>query len=107
MGTPPQDLPILSAHPVGSDRTGFTLPADWKGREVFIVFDGVDSAFYLWINGRKVGYSQDSRTPAEFRITSYLQDGENILAAEVYRYSDGSYLEDQDFLRLSGIFRDV
>lgn len=108
MGTPPQDFTNFEArNPVGSYRTGFTLPADWKGREVFIVFDGVDSAFYLWINGRKVGYSQDSRTPAEFRITSYLQDGENILAAEVYRYSDGSYLEDQDFWRLSGIFRDV
>ena len=67
----------------------------------------MDSAFYLWINGKKVGYSQDSRTPAEFDITPYLQPGTNLLAAEVYQYSDGSYLEDQDMFRMSGIFRDV
>lgn len=108
MGTPPKDFTNFEArNPVGSYRTVFTVPAAWKGREIFIVFDGVDSAFYLWINGQPVGYSQDSRTPAEFRITPYLQDGETILAAEVYRYSDGSYLEDQDFWRLSGIFRNV
>ena len=74
---------------------------------MFIQFDGVDSAFYLWVNGQKVGYSQGSRTPAEFDITDYLKPGENMLAAEVYRYCDGCYLEDQDFWRLSGIFRDV
>jgi beta-galactosidase len=94
-------------NPVGSYRTTFIMPDSWKGRETFLVFDGVDSAFYLWVNGRKVGYSQDSRLPAEFNITKYLKDGENILAAEVYTYSDGSYLEDQDMWRLSGIFRDV
>lgn len=94
-------------NPVGSYRTRFTLPAEWSGKQVFIVFHGVESAFYLWINGRKVGYSQDSRLPAEFNITQYLKPGENLLAAEVYRWSDGSYLEDQDFWRLSGIFRDV
>jgi len=83
------------------------VPKDWDGRQVFIHFEGVASAFYLWINGQKVGYSQGSRTPAEFNITKYLKPGRNILAAEVYRWSDGSYLEDQDFWRLSGIFRDV
>ncbi len=94
-------------NPVGSYRTTFTVPSDWAGRQAFIHFDGVASAFYLWINGQKVGYSQGSRTPAEFNITRYLRSGENILAAEVYRWCDGSYLEDQDFWRLSGIFRDV
>ena len=108
MGTPPDDYTNFKArNPVGSYKTTFTIPPNWKGREVFINFDGVDSAFYLWVNGKKVGYSQDSRTPAEFKITEYLKDGKNSLAAEVYRYSDGSYLEDQDFWRLSGIFRDV
>ena len=94
-------------NPVGSYRRTFTLPEDWAGRHVFLHFEGVDSAFYLWVNGRKVGYSQGSRTPAEFNVTPYLKPGQNLLAVEVYRYSDGSYLEDQDFWRLSGIFRDV
>jgi beta-galactosidase len=94
-------------NPVGSYRTEFEIPAKWKNRQVFLHFDGVRSAFYLWLNGKKVGYSQDSRTPAEFDITKYLRIGKNVLAAEVYRYSDGSYLEDQDTWRLSGIFRDV
>ena len=94
-------------NPVGSYRRTFTVPNDWKGRRIHIVFDGVDSAFYLWVNGKKVGYSQGSRTPAEFDITPYLKPGENVLAAEVYRWCDGSYLEDQDFWRLSGIYRDV
>jgi len=92
---------------VGSYRRTFTLPASWQGRQVFIHFDGVESAFYLWVNGRRVGYSQGSRTPAEFNITPYLRPGENILAVEVYRFSDGSYLECQDYWRLSGIFRNV
>ena len=94
-------------NPVGSYRRTFTVPKAWDGRETFIHFDGVASAFYLWINGRKVGYSEGSRTPAEFNITRFLRPGENILCAEVYRWSDGSYLEDQDFWRLSGIYRDV
>ncbi|MBN1360568.1 MAG: DUF4981 domain-containing protein [Sedimentisphaerales bacterium] len=94
-------------NPVGSYRTTFMVPEGWKGRQTFIHFDGVASAFYLWINGQKVGYSQGSRTPAEFNVTRYLKPGGNILAAEVYRWCDGSYLEDQDFWRLSGIFRDV
>ncbi len=94
-------------NPVGSYRTEFAIPKDWEGREIFIHFDGVQSAFYIWINGEKVGYSQGSMTPAEFNITKYLKKGKNILAVEVYRWSDGSYLEDQDMWRLSGIYRDV
>ena len=92
---------------VGSYCRTFTVPARWRGRQVFLHFDGVESAFYLWINGQLVGYSQGSRTPAEFNITPYLQEGENTLAVEVYRFSDGSYLECQDYWRLSGIFRHV
>ncbi len=94
-------------NPVGSYRRQFTVPADWDGREIFIHFEGVKSAFYLWVNGEKVGYSQGSMTPAEFNITDYLVPGTNVVAAEVYRWSDGSYLEDQDMWRLSGIYRPV
>lgn len=94
-------------NPVGSYRRTFTVPADWSGKEVYVHFAGVSSAFYLWVNGKQVGYSQGSRMPSEFNITRYLKPGENIMAAEVYRWSDGSYLEDQDFWRLSGIYRDV
>ncbi len=110
MGEPPQhftNFPLENRNQVGSYRHKFTLPEGWENRRTRIVFGAVDSAFYLWINGKKVGYSQDSRTPAEFDITPYLQAGENLLAAEVYQYSDGSYLEDQDMFRMSGIFRDV
>jgi beta-galactosidase len=94
-------------NPVGSYLREFTVPADWDGRTVYIHFEGVQSAFYLWVNGEKVGYSQGSRTAAEFDITPYLKPGSNQLAVEVYRWSDGSYLEDQDFWRLSGIYRNV
>ncbi len=94
-------------NPVGSYRKTFSIPKQWKDRQIFIHFDGVMSAFYLWVNGKKVGYSQDSMTPAEFNITKYLRKGENVVAAEVYRWCDGSYLEDQDTWRLSGIYRDV
>jgi len=108
MGEPPEQYTSYRwRNQVGSYRRSFQVPESWRGRQVFIQFDGVDSAFYLWINGRKVGYSQGSRTPALFNITRYLRDGENLLAAEVYQYCDGSYLEDQDFWRLSGIFRQV
>ncbi|MFC1564944.1 glycoside hydrolase family 2 TIM barrel-domain containing protein [candidate division KSB1 bacterium] len=105
----PADPPNIphDNNPVGSYRTEFEIPDGWDGRQIFLHFDGVESAFYLWINGNMVGYSQGSRTPAEFDITSYLESGKNTLAAEVYRWCDGSYLEDQDFWRLSGIFRDV
>lgn len=94
-------------NPVGSYRREFTLPDNWTGQEVFIHFDGVYSAMYLWINGKKVGYSQGANNDAEFNITSYIKPGENTVAVEVYRWSDGSYLEDQDMFRLSGIHRDV
>lgn len=97
----------LERNPVGSYRTEFTVPAEWENRRVFIHFEGVISAFYLWINGQKVGYSQDSMTPAEFDITDYLVSGTNVLAAQVYRWCDGSYLEDQDMWRMSGIHRNV
>ncbi len=92
---------------VGSYRRTFTIPSDWEGRQIFLVFDGVDSAFYLWLNGKYVGYSEDSRLPAEFNITDGLVAGENTLAVQVLRWCDGSYLEDQDMWFLSGIFRDV
>lgn len=94
-------------NPVGCYRTTFNLPADWDGKQVLIHFDGVKSAMYLWINGERVGYSQDSMTAAELNITKYLQPGENHVAVQVHRWSDGSYLEDQDMWRLSGIYRDV
>lgn len=94
-------------NPVGSYRTSFELPISWKGRQVIIHFDGVSSAFYLWVNGEFVGYDEDSFTASEFNLTPYLKDGENTLAVEVYRWSDGSYLEDADFWSMSGIIRDV
>ncbi|MBS5215946.1 MAG: DUF4981 domain-containing protein [Clostridiales bacterium] len=92
---------------VGTYRKTFQLDEGWKDREVFLNFEAVESAFYLWVNGQPVGYSEDSFTRAEFDITPYLQEGENTIAVQVYRWSDGSWLEDQDFLRLPGIFRDV
>ncbi len=105
---PPADWTTYKERsPVSAYRRTVTLPEGWDGRNVFIVFNGVESAFTLYVNGQEVGYSQDSRTPAEFNITPFLKEGENLLAVEVHRYSDGSYLEDQDFWRLSGIFRDV
>ncbi len=94
-------------NPVGSYCTTFDVDEDWLTQRVFLHFAGVKSAFYVWINGEKVGYSQGSMTPAEFDVTSFIKAGENKLAVEVYRWSDGSYLEDQDMWRLSGIFRDV
>ncbi len=94
-------------NPVGSYRTTFTVPANWDGRDTYIHLGGVKSAFYIWVNGKKVGYSQGSMTPAEFNLNSYLQKGDNQLSVEVYRWSDGSYLEDQDMWRFSGIFRSV
>lgn len=108
MGEPPADWTTYrERNPVSSYRRHFTVPAEWAGRQTFIVFNGVASAFHVYLNGRHVGYSQDSRTPAEFNLTPHLKPGENLLAVEVYRYSDGAYLEDQDYWRLSGIFRDV
>ena len=91
---------------VGSYRRNFTIPADWKGRQILLNFDGVDSFFYLWVNGKYVGFSKNSRNTARFDITNYLKkEGENSLSVEVYRSSDGSFLEAQDMFRLPGIFR--
>lgn len=93
---------------VGSYRREFTVPAGWKGRETYINFDGVDSFFYLWVNGKYVGFSKNSRNTASFNISGYLNPhGENVVAVEVYRNSDGSFLEAQDMFRLPGIFRSV
>ena len=94
-------------NPVGSYKRNFTVPSNWKNKEIFLRFGAVSSAFYVWVNEKMVGYSQDSKTPAEFDITKYLRDGKNSVAVEVYRWCDGSYLEDQDFWRLSGIQRTV
>lgn len=105
----PAHPPLVNAdhNPVGSYLTTFTVPQDWDGREVLIHFDGVESAFYIWVNGEKVGYSQGRMTPTEFNLTPFLKKGTNRLAVEVYQWSDGSYLEDQDMWRYSGIFRPV
>ncbi len=92
---------------VGSYRRTFTVPEKWDGREVYINFDGVDSFFYLWINGHYVGFSKNSRNLAAFNISKYLVEGENVVAVEVYRSSDASFLESQDMFRLPGIFRTV
>jgi len=115
-------------NPVSSYRTRFTVPESWKGRDIILRFDGVYSAYYVWVNGEKVGYAEDSKLPSEFNITPYLNFGEeakakgeekvekrggggqrkdNLLCVEVYRWCDGSFLEDQDMFRFSGIFRDV
>ena len=109
MGTPKEDYTTYKErNPVGQYRRTFTLPAHWEGDgEVLLRFDGVMSAFYVWINGEKVGYSQGSMEASEFNVTRYLQKGQNQIALEVYRYSDGSYLEDQDFWRFGGIHRDI
>lgn len=96
-------------NPVGSYKREFEVNKDMlQGeRQIFVSFQGVESAFYVWVNGQEVGYSEDSYTPADFNITDYLKEGKNEIAVQVYRWSDGSYVEDQDFIRLSGIFRDV
>lgn len=92
---------------VGSYRRKFTIPKEWKGRRVVISFEGVSSFFYVWVNGERLGYNQDSKTAAEWDITNKIKDGENVVAVEVYRWSSGSYLECQDMWRISGIERDV
>lgn len=103
---PKQYTAYTDRNPVGSYRRHFKVPAKWDGSDVFLKFDGVDSFFYLWVNGKYVGFAKDSRSPAEFNVTDFVRFGEeNLVALEVYRYSDGSYLEDQDMFRLSGIFR--
>lgn len=105
----PKNPPFIDHqhNPVGSYRRTFELPDTWNEREVYLHFTAGTSAMYIWVNGVKVGYSQVTKSPAEFNITQYLKKGSNMMAIEVYRWSDGSYLEDQDFWRLSGIERDI
>lgn len=107
--SPPWNPPHIphDNNPVGSYKRWFTIPDGWEAREIFIHFAGVKSAFYIWINGQFVGYSEDAKTPAEWNITKYLKEGQNSLSLEVYRWSDGSYLECQDMWRISGIEREV
>ena len=108
MRTPPEDWTVYKArNEVGSYRRRFEVPADWAGKRVLIDFEGVDSFFYLWINGAYVGFSKNSRNLAQFDITSLVRPGENVLAVEVYRFSDAGNLEAQDMFRLPGIFRTV
>lgn len=110
MRTPPTDwMTYRNRNEVGSYRRTFSVPADWKGQQIYLNFDGVDSFFYLYINGKYVGFSKNSRNLAEFDITPYLnkEGEENTVSVEVYRHSDGSFLESQDMFRLPGIFRTV
>ena len=109
IGEPKTDYTTFKErNPVGQYRRSFHLPSGWEVKgQTFLRFEGVMSAFYVWINGKRVGYSQGSMEPSEFNITDYLQPGDNKIALEVYRYSDGSYLEDQDFWRFGGIHRSI
>ncbi len=101
------NYPEENRNPVGQYRKTFELPKDWKSGSVYLKFDGVDSCFYVWVNGRKVGYAEDSRTASTFDISKYLNFGKNTICVEVYKYGDGAYLEDQDMWRLAGIYRHV
>ena len=94
-------------NPVGHYRRTFTVPSDWKGRRIRLHFEGVEAAYYVWINGAYVGYSENSYTGHEFDVTDKLRDGVNNISVQVFRWCDGSWMEDQDFIRLSGIYRDV
>lgn len=94
-------------NPTGLYRTKFRIPSEWKGKQIFLHFDGIESAGTVWLNGKQVGYSEDSMTPVEYNVTEFLVDGDNLLAVQVLNWSDGSWIEDQDFWRLSGIYRDV
>ncbi|WP_249226638.1 glycoside hydrolase family 2 TIM barrel-domain containing protein [Alicyclobacillus mengziensis] len=98
---------VPTENPTGSYRRTFTIPESWEGHEIILRFEGVDSAFHVWVNGHEVGYSQGSRLPSEFDITPFVRTGNNVVAVRVYQWSDGSYLEDQDMWWISGIFRDV
>ena len=103
----PKYTAFKERNPVGSYRRDFDLPADWVGRRIFITFEGVDCAFFIWVNGEKVGYSTNSRNAAEFDLTNFVKPGKNTLAVEVYQYSTGTWIEDQDMWRLHGIYRNV
>ncbi|MBU4495946.1 MAG: hypothetical protein KJ874_11690 [Acidobacteria bacterium] len=105
----PADPPRVphDINPVGSYRHSFDVPAHWAGRQIYLEFGGVKSAMTLWINGKDVGYSQGSKTPAEFNVTKFVKPGTNLLAVQIIRWSDGAYLEGQDYWKISGIERDV
>ncbi|WP_348693048.1 glycoside hydrolase family 2 TIM barrel-domain containing protein [Duganella fentianensis] len=105
----PRNEPYIphAMNEVGSYRREFTLPEVWQGRAVYLHIGAAGAAYYIWVNGEKVGYSEDSKLPAEFDVTRYLKPGKNLVAIELYRFADGSYLEDQDFWRVSGIERSV
>ncbi|MEK6794595.1 MAG: glycoside hydrolase family 2 TIM barrel-domain containing protein [Spirochaetota bacterium] len=104
----PVDPPnVPTENPTGCYRRNFYVPASWQGRTIELTFNGVDSAFYVWVNGVKVGFSKGSRLVTQFDVTKYVKTGENVVAVEVFQWSDGTYLEDQDMWWLSGIFRDV
>lgn len=98
---------LANYNPVSSYRRTFELPEMFKGREVILRFDGVYSAYYVWINGEMAGYAEDSHLPSEFNVTKFVKEGQNEIAVQVFRWCDGSYLEDQDMFRFSGIYRDV
>ncbi|MCJ2182872.1 DUF4981 domain-containing protein [Novosphingobium sp. 1949] len=105
----PADRPLIrhSTNPVGSYRRDFDIPSDWNGQDIILHIGAAGSAYYVWLNGKKVGYSQDSKLPSEFDLTPFAHPGRNTIAIQIFRWSDGSYLEDQDFWRVSGIERDV
>ncbi len=94
-------------NPTGSYRRMFNLPSSWKDKEIFLRMEKTASASFVWINGKQVGYNEGAQEPAEYNITGYLKPGRNTIAVNVYKYSDGYYLEDQDYWRLAGIFDDV
>ena len=98
---------VPKKNPTGCYRRAITVPEQFAGREVYLRFEGVETVYYVWVNGRPVGYSQDSKLAAEFCITEYLKPGENLLALQVMRFADPTYMEDQDYWYLSGIYRDV
>ncbi|MBO6083013.1 MAG: beta galactosidase jelly roll domain-containing protein, partial [Bacteroidales bacterium] len=97
----------MDVNPTGAYRTTFTVPSAWKGEKVFLRFEKVASASFVWVNGKQVGYNEGAQEPAEYDITSYIKSGRNTLAVLVLKYSDGYYLESQDYWRLAGIFDDV
>lgn len=103
----PQPPQLPEANPVGVYQRDIEIPADWDGRDIFLHLEGAKSGVYVYINGQEVGYSEDSKNPAEFLINNYLKPGKNSLVLKIFRWSTGSYLECQDFWRMSGIERDV
>src|SRR5690606_33021778 len=105
----PNNPPFIDRNdsPTGAYRYRFDIRGNWDGRKVFLHFEGGTNFMYVWVNGKKVGYTENAKSPAEFDITPYIQSGKNLLACEVHKFSDGSYLEDQDMWRLGGINRSV